>query len=147
VRPPQSESGGDVEDVKKSVHGLLRFKPRQAAAAPRTLLGADAGSPPIQSPPQLYNTHPHPSASSMESSDDSSSGHVGHHFPRSCFLVVRITTETVLLHYYNFCSEGLERINKQTTNLTCWLSARAALAASIAAQKCGMFHRQVRETG
>ena len=36
-----------------------------------------------------------------------------------------------------------ERINKQATNLIGWLSARAALADSIAAQKCGLFHRQV----
>ena len=36
-----------------------------------------------------------------------------------------------------------DRINEQTTSLIGWLSARAALADSIAAQKCGLFHRQV----
>ena len=36
-----------------------------------------------------------------------------------------------------------ERLNKLAMNLSEWLSARAALADSIAAQKCGLFHRQV----
>ena len=43
----------------------------------------------------------------------------------------------------NFLLFLRERINKQATNLIGWLSARAALADSIAAQKCGLFHRQV----
>ena len=62
--------------------------------------------------------------------------------PRQHLVMVMVKRCTASIYMYNLSKECIERVIKSTNSLCSWTEARSSLAASIMAQKAGLFHHQ-----